>query len=297
MAQQRTASARQKAVYETRAKAPGPLKDEGEHERATHAVPDRHVRHRGGTGPDHDDRLVRRVAVDLARPGLSEGPLRRGTGRGRGGSRAQERHPDRRGLRHQVRRAAQRARRRDRDSGSGAASTSSTREPSALEPIADRRRDGRHEPGNRPRTFSRRAGRPPTPRSSRAKSPPTRPRPSPPRPRRSRGRRHAQGRSTRPPPASSKISKSAEKLDDFLASVADAGQERLQGRPGDRTGHQDQRGRLPAGHGQSFARSPRSSTTPSIENQAAFKTGIERFSSAAARLDAGSPRSTRSSRT
>ena len=61
-----------------------------DHERTGHAVPDRHVRHRGGPGPDHDDRLVRRVAVASSatrstsrcgtpkRPGVLEGvPVRK----------------------------------------------------------------------------------------------------------------------------------------------------------------------------------------------------------------------------
>ena len=37
-------------------------KRRGRDERTRHAVPDRHVRDRGGAGPDHADRLVRRVA-------------------------------------------------------------------------------------------------------------------------------------------------------------------------------------------------------------------------------------------
>ena len=58
MAQQRTAASGGPRGLEPALAARAP-KNEGEHERATHAVPDRHVRHCGGTGPDHDDRLVR----------------------------------------------------------------------------------------------------------------------------------------------------------------------------------------------------------------------------------------------
>ena len=195
---------------------------EGDHERTSHAVPDRHVRHRGRAGPDHDDRLVRRVAVAAPRPGLSQGAVCRGAGRTRRRPGAQERHPDRRGHGDRLRRAAQPARRRARHAGARAAIPPAR----GLVPRLTRSLIGDvaidMEPGNGP-GYSRPARSPADAPSSRARSRPTRPRRSRPPPRPSRRPATPWNRSTRPPAGLAKLSDSAEKLDNFLTSVADAG--------------------------------------------------------------------------
>ena len=217
--------------------------------------------------------------VAAPRPGLRQGPLRRGARRGRGRSRC-------------ARAASGSAR------SSAIAFDDRPNQPDgvlvtlalerkyklrdglgpAAHPVADRRRDDRH--------------------AARHRHGPSRDQQDP---RRGPGHR-GRGRPD-PSKALAAATKAFEKAGDTLKSIDEAAaglvqahQERrqarrlphdldddrpgrLRGRPGHRPVHRDQRGRLPAGRWPTSARSPRSSTTPSTPRpRTRFKTGIDRFS-------------------
>ncbi len=162
-----------------------------------------------------------------------------------------------------------------RDPGPGTQVQAARGDRPATQPIADRRRHDRHDAGHRPGRFSRPSR---TPAAAPVIEGEVAPDPS-----------KALAAATKAFESAgdtlkaineaaaglSEISKSAEKLDDFLTSVADAGRNVSKAAQGIerviKTNEADLQPTWPIS-----ARSPRSSTEPSIRT--ALKTGIDRFS-------------------
>ncbi len=217
------------------------------------------------------------------RPGVPQGAVCRGARGARGGPGAQERHPDRRGHGHRLRRTAQPARRRDRHPGPGAAVPGARGLRPPADPVADRRRRHRHGARQGDRLHPGRQA--PDDRDVPVIEGEVAPDPS---------------------KALAAATKAFEKAGDTLAvdqrgrqRPRQAHQERRQPRPpaDDLERHRHRTSRAPPRASSGSSRPTRTNFQPTSfqkfnstldpETQKALKDGINRFSSAAGRIDAG----------
>ena len=208
-------------------------------------------------------------------------------GRARGRSGPQERHPDRRGLRDRVRRAAQPARRRARDPGAGTKIQAPRGHGPAAVAVVDRRRDDRHAARDRPGVLAT------------GKSPADAPviegevAPDPSKALEAATKVFDSAGDTlksinEAASGLAKLTKSAEKLDDFLTSVADAGKnvsKAAQRIDGSSSKANEANFKPALADLRQVAAKLNATFDPAT--QAALKTGLDRFSSAAAELDSG----------